>query len=112
MCFTGTQRARPCLRGVAGQPAELLNILPLYIVLLMFWLPFVLWLAARATRWQALVLSVGLWAACELARRATCRACSTPDGWVFNPFAWQLLITIGALAAHFTREGPLPFSPP
>ncbi len=26
-------------------------------------------------------------------------------GWVFNPFAWQLLVTIGALAAHFSRRG-------
>ncbi len=31
----------------------------------MFWLPFVLWLLPR-NPWQALVLSVGLWAASNL----------------------------------------------
>ena len=29
---------------------------------------------------------------------------------MFNPFAWQLLITVGALAAHFSREEPIPAS--
>jgi hypothetical protein len=29
---------------------------------------------------------------------------------VFNPFAWQLLITVGALAAHFSRQEPIPAS--
>ena len=50
--------------ALVNQP-NMLNILPLYIVLLMFWLPFVLWLLPR-NPWQALVLSVGLWAASNL----------------------------------------------
>ena len=33
-----------------------------------------------------------------------------PKGWVFNPFAWQLLVTIGALTAYFSRRGPVPVS--
>jgi hypothetical protein len=94
---------------LVNQP-NMLNILPLYIVLLMFWLPFVLWLMQR-NPWQALVLSVGLWAAANL---LSMNLPSTihPHGWVFNPFAWQLLITIGALTAHFSRQGPIPTSRP
>ena len=94
---------------LVNQP-NMLNILPLYIVLLMFWLPFVLWLLPR-NPWQALVLSVGLWAASNLLS-ANLPSMQHPHGWVFNPFAWQLLITIGALTAHFTRQGPIPFSRP
>ena len=93
--------------ALVNQP-NMLNILPLYIVLLMFWLPFVLWLLPR-NPWQALVLSVGLWAASNLLS-ANLPSMQHPHGWVFNPFAWQLLITIGALTAHFTRQGPIPFS--
>jgi len=95
--------------ALVNQP-NMLNILPLYIVLLMFWLPFVLWLLPR-NPWQALVLSVGLWAASNLLT-ANLPSMQHPNGWVFNPFAWQLLITIGALTAHFTRKGPLPASRP
>ena len=95
--------------ALVNQP-NMLNILPLYIVLLMFWLPFVLWLLPR-NPWQALVLSVGLWAASNLLT-ANLPSMHHPNGWVFNPFAWQLLITIGALTAHFTRKGPLPVSRP
>jgi hypothetical protein len=94
---------------LVNQP-NMLNILPLYIVLLMFWLPFVLWLLPR-NPWQALVLSVGLWAASNLLS-ANLPSMLHPHGWVFNPFAWQLLITIGALTAYFTRQGPIPFSRP
>jgi hypothetical protein len=91
-----------------NQP-NMLNILPLYIVLLMFWLPFVLWLLPR-NPWQALVLSIGLWAAANLLT-ANLPSLQHPHGWVFNPFAWQLLITVGALTAHFNRKGGIPFSP-
>jgi hypothetical protein len=31
---------------------------------------------------------------------------------VFNPFAWQLLVTIGAMTAHFNRRGALSCSRP
>jgi len=92
---------------LVNQP-NMLNILPLYIVLLMFWLPFVLWLLPR-NPWQALVLSVGLWAGANLLS-ANLPSMQHSVGWVFNPFAWQLLITIGALTAHFSRKSPIPFS--
>lgn len=94
---------------LVNQP-NMLNILPLYIVLLMFWLPFVLWLMPR-NPWQALVLSVGLWAVANVLTMNLPSA-QNPNGWVFNPFAWQLLVTIGALTAHFCRQGPIPVSRP
>ncbi|MBN2447432.1 MAG: OpgC domain-containing protein, partial [Phycisphaerae bacterium] len=93
--------------ALVNQP-NMLNILPLYIVLLMFWLPVVLWLLPRYP-WQALVLSVGLWALANLLD-LNLPSQQHAKGWVFNPFAWQLLITIGAVTAHFTLKGPLPVS--
>jgi hypothetical protein len=92
---------------LVNQPNSL-NILPLYIVLMLFWLPFVLWLLPR-NPWQALVLSVGLWAAANILS-ANLPSLQHPKGWVFNPFAWQLLITIGAMTAHFYRKGEVPYS--
>lgn len=94
---------------LVNQP-NMLNILPLYIVLLMFWLPFVLWLLPR-NPWQALVLSIGMWAAANLLG-ANLPSLQHPNGWVFNPFAWQLLITVGALTAHFYRKGEIKYSRP
>ncbi len=94
---------------LVNQPNSL-NILPLYIVLLLCWLPFVLWLLPR-NPWQALVLSIGIWAAANLLS-ANLPSMQHPKGWVFNPFAWQLLITIGALTAHFYRKGEIHYSRP
>jgi len=93
--------------ALVNQP-NMLNILPLYIVLLLVWLPFVLWLLPRRP-WEILALSVGIWALAnvlELNLPSQLHA----KGWVFNPFAWQLLVTIGALAAHFSRRDAIPFS--
>lgn len=92
-----------------NQPNSL-NILPLYVVLMLFWLPFVLWLLPR-NPWQALVLSLGMWAAANLLS-ANLPSMQHPKGWVFNPFAWQVLITIGAMTAHFARKGQIPYSRP
>lgn len=94
---------------LVNQPNSL-NILPLYVVLMLFWLPFVLWLLPR-NPWQALVLSLGMWAAANLLS-ANLPSLQHPRGWFFNPFAWQLLITIGALTAHFLRKGQIPYSRP
>ena len=92
------------LAGVLVNQPNSLNILPLYVVLLMFWLPFVLWLLPRNP--VAGAGAVGrLWAASNLLA-ANLPSMQHSGGWVFNPFAWQLLITIGALTAHFTRKGP------
>jgi len=93
--------------ALVNQP-NMLNILPLYIVLLLFWLPLVLWLMPRGP-WQTLLLSVGVWALANLLD-LNLPSQQHANGWVFNPFAWQLLVTIGALAAYFSRRGAIPFS--
>ena len=92
---------------LVNQP-NMLNILPLYIVLLLVWLPFLMWLMPRQP-WQTLTLSVVVWALANLFE-LNLPSQQNPHGWVFNPFAWQLLITVGALAAHFSRRGPIPLS--
>jgi hypothetical protein len=98
------------LAGLLVNQPNSLNILPLYIVLMLFWLPLVLWLLPR-NPWQALVLSLGLWAAANLVS-VNLPSMQNPQGWVFNPFAWQLLITVGALTAHFYRRGEIRYSAP
>ena len=90
-----------------NQP-NMLNILPLYIVLMLVWVPFVLWLLPRRP-WQMLFVSASLWLIANLLQ-LNLPSQQAPQGWVFNPFAWQLLITVGALAAHFSREEPIPAS--
>ncbi len=92
---------------LVNQP-NMLNILPLYIVLLLVWLPFVLWLLPRRP-WQALVLSIGLWSLANFFE-LNLPSQQTNTGWVFNPFAWQLLVTIGAMTAHFSRRNSIPMS--
>jgi len=93
--------------ALVNQP-NMLNILPLYIVLLMLWLPAVLWFMPRRP-WHVLGLSVAIWAIANLIDLNLPSQQHT-KGWVFNPFAWQLLVTIGALTAHFARRGAIPFS--
>jgi hypothetical protein len=72
-----------------------MDVLPLYIVLMLF-LPPILWLMQRKAD-VALVLSVALYAVTwefDLALPAY------PNGvWFFNPFAWQLLFVFGAWCA-------------
>ncbi len=73
-----------------------MNILPLYMLLLL-WLPALIWLM-RVDMALALGVSAGVWAAAGLLQF---NLPSYPDdyGWLFNPFAWQLLFTLGAVAA-------------
>jgi hypothetical protein len=76
------------------QPS-LLNILPLYVVLLLF-LAFVLPLLRAPT--ILLGLSFTVYA---IARVAGLNLISwTGEGWFFNPFAWQFLFMIGAVLAY------------
>ncbi|BAM86700.1 conserved membrane hypothetical protein [Bradyrhizobium oligotrophicum S58] len=72
-----------------------MDVLPLYIVLMLF-LPLILWLM----RWRpdvTLALSVVLYAVTwEFDLYLT----AYPNGfWAFNPFAWQLLFVFGAWCA-------------
>jgi hypothetical protein len=82
------------------QPNQM-NILPMYVVL-MFWLPVALFLLKRSVA-LALSVSVGIWLVANIA------AVNLPThhrdtGWFFNPFAWQLLFTVGAAASVLGRR--------
>ena len=81
---------------------DFLNILPLYVVLLA-WL--VALLAMLRVHWGlALGASVGLWLMVQVVG-VNFPAYPSNYGWFFNPIAWQLLFTIGVLAAHAGRRG-------
>ncbi len=79
-----------------------LNILPLYIVLLA-WLPALFWLLKRHRAW-ALMGSLGVYAAAK-ALGLNLPSYPNNDGWFFNPFAWQLLFSIGAILGHAATKG-------
>jgi hypothetical protein len=72
-----------------------MDVLPLYVVL-MFFLPAILWLM----QWRAnltLALSIVLYV---LAWKYDLHLTSYPNGfWAFNPFFWQLLFVFGAWCA-------------
>lgn len=72
-----------------------MDVLPLYIVLMLF-LPPILWLMQRRAD-VTLALSVGLYA---LTWEFDLYLSAYPNGvWAFNPFAWQLLFVFGAWCA-------------
>jgi hypothetical protein len=72
-----------------------MDVLPLYIVLMLF-LPVILWLMKRSADFT-LALSVALYAATW---EYDLHLSGYPNGvWVFNPFAWQLLFVFGAWCA-------------
>ena len=73
-----------------------MDVLPLYIVLMLF-LPLILWLMKRSAD-LTLALSVILYAATW---EFDLYLSAYPNGvWVFNPFAWQLLFVFGAWCAQ------------
>ena len=78
------------------------NILPLYIVL-MLWAPVAVALALRSPL-LALTVSVGLYTA---ARAFGLNLPNWPEqgSWFFNPIAWQLVFTLGVVAAIVWRDG-------
>jgi len=72
-----------------------MDVLPLYVVL-MFFLPWILWLMQRRAD-LTLLLSVTLYV---LASKFDLHLTSYPNGfWAFNPFFWQLLFVFGAWCA-------------
>lgn len=83
------------------QPNQM-NILPMYIVL-MFWLPVVLFLLRRSVA-LALAVSFGIWLVANVGG-LNLATHHRSTGWFFNPFAWQLLFTLGAAAAVLVRRG-------
>ena len=86
------------------QPA-MLDILPLYIVLLV-WFP-VLLLLMRVHVLVALTASVALWLGANL-RGWNLPTYPENEGWFFNPFAWQLLFSLGVFAAFYASKRSLP----
>jgi hypothetical protein len=73
-----------------------MDVLPLYIVLMLF-LPLILWLMRRSAD-LTLALSVLLYAATW---QFDLHFSAYPNGaWFFNPFAWQLLFVFGAWCAQ------------
>ncbi len=93
------------LLGLALMSLQLgyFNILPLYVVL-MLWAPVALAMARRDPV-VALLASGGLYAA---ARIFGLNLPNWPEagGWFFNPIAWQLIFTLGVVAAVRWRDGP------
>lgn len=79
------------------------NILPLYVGLLVLAPIFVL--AARVSRWLALALSFGLYAAC-LAFEINLPSWPDSGRWFFNPLAWQFLLVLGFLCSLWSRDNP------
>jgi hypothetical protein len=79
-----------------------LNILPLYMVLLILF-P-VIYLALRFNRWVALAVSAAIWLTINIDPQLNLPNWLDPDGWYFDPFAWQFLFTLGAWAAMDTRR--------
>jgi hypothetical protein len=72
-----------------------LDILPLYVILMLGFPPF-LWLLSRNLT-LGLAVSVALYA---VARALDWNFAAYPTGsWYFNPFAWQLLFVFGAWCA-------------
>ena len=85
------------------------NILPLYIALLAGAPPL---LALVRDRGPSVALAVSL-AIYALARMLGVNLPSWPDvgGWYFNPFAWQLMFTIGIVCGTGLVAQGLPFKP-
>jgi len=89
--------------SLTHQPTYM-DILPLYIVLLA-WLPILLWLG-RVHVALAAGVSAALWLAANVLHWNLPNH-AEDDGWYFNPFAWQLLFGLGVLAAYLSTRGVL-----
>jgi hypothetical protein len=90
-----------------GHQLGYFNILPLYIAL-MFWAPVAM-ILIRIHAALALCVSGVIYA---LARMDLLALPSWPEPgtWFFNPFAWQLLFTLGMLTGVFLLRQPLPYN--
>ncbi|GAB4186607.1 MAG: OpgC domain-containing protein [Thalassobaculales bacterium] len=79
-----------------------MDVLPLYVVLLLFFAPLLL--ALERAPLTVLALSAALWLVVQVTH------VNLPNypkgGWVFNPFAWQFLFVLGAWCA--TRREAVP----
>ncbi|MBQ0819174.1 OpgC domain-containing protein [Microvirga terrae] len=89
-----------------GHQLGYFNILPLYIAL-MLWAPVVMVLM-RMNIVLAAAVSIGFYA---LARADILAIPSWPEPgrWFFNPFAWQLLFTMGIVTGAWLSEQGVPY---
>ena len=98
------------LQAIAGVPtlafqAPLLDILPMYIVVMLL-APFLIWLRARSE--VALLAASGM-AWMFAARFFPAIPTVTYDvNWFFNPFCWQFLFAIGLIFGWRTRTAMPP----
>jgi hypothetical protein len=95
--------------GVALLTQQLgyVNILPMYVVLMLL-SPAILALA-RTSAPLALGVSVAVYLAARFGGLALPNW-PEPGAWFFNPFAWQLIFTMGILSCVLWRHAPLPYS--
>jgi len=84
------------------------NILPLYVVLLL-WAPVVLAMV-RMSPWLALGVSLAIYAVARIVGLAL-PSWPEPGTWFFNPLAWQLVFTLGIVGCVLWRDRPIPKSP-
>ncbi len=77
------------------------NILPLYVVLLLY-APAVIAIY-RWNRWAALAVSLGIYLF-ALVTRTSFPHWPAEERWYFNPLSWQLLLVLGFLSAELARE--------
>ncbi len=89
-----------------GHQLGYFNILPLYIAL-MLWAPVAM-ILMRIHVALAAIVSIGIYA---LARADVLAFPSWPEPgrWFFNPFAWQLLFTIGIFTGAFLSQKSVPY---
>jgi hypothetical protein len=89
---------------LAHQPAYL-DILPLYVVLLL-WFPVLLWLL-RIHLGVAFAASLVLWMSANFLHW-NFPSYPHDEGWFFNPFAWQLLFSLGVMTAYLATKRNFP----
>jgi hypothetical protein len=89
-----------------GHQLGYFNILPLYIAL-MLWAPVAM-ILMRIHAALAAAVSISIYA---LARADVLALPSWPEPgrWFFNPFAWQLLFTMGIFTGAFLSEKGIPY---
>jgi hypothetical protein len=99
----------PGFLGLAslGHQLGYFNILPLYIILIA-WTPVVFWLA-ETNGWLMLGCSASIYALSRLFDW-NFPSWPTPGNWFFDPFAWQMLFSIGIAIGLNMREITLPVS--
>lgn len=92
-----------------GLQAPLLDILPLYVVVLLA-APLMIWLMARSPL-TLLLTSILVW---MFAGRFFPLVPTITDDvyWAFNPFCWQLMFVIGLVCGWRRHEGPPLFATP